>query len=414
MRGKLLTKHKEKGAHMKHIPVMTLMIFAIIFSGCLKNAGNKNQTTAPEAHSEMKVDNVSFEELISLLNIESITILDYPTDNFLVLDDKDTALLKNFPQLKVSYWQSGDSFVNEGIQGASVKNNDGVSFDELISLLNIESLSIIEGLRYNSFFIEDKNIMHLKNFPQLKTLDIRSCDNIENLDILKYLTNLERLEINATKNIDLSPIKNLENLKMLFFSTDQKLENIRPIFELENLEYLYLHNRYNEQIIDTKDISLPKLKDLSITSPQIDLTYIGMLPALNKMRIFSDSKNGILDISKLRNPELENLTIGWLSRYWSEGKVLYNFNLDWLQNLKQLKSLELYGVKNIYNIEALLKFPHLEAVGFPYTFADIMPLAKSSTIKRIVIDDVYYDNIPMEIFEKRGIELISNYTGDGK
>jgi hypothetical protein len=351
-------------------------------------------------------NNASFEELISSLNIESVTILDYPTDNFLFLEDKVTVHLKNFPQLKVIYWQSGDSFINEGIQGASVKNNDGVSFDELISLLNIGSLAIIKNPTDNFIFIEGKNIMSLKNFPQLKRLDIRNCDNIENLDILKHLPNLERLEINATKNIDLSPIKNLENLKMLFFSTDQKIENIRPIFELDNLEYMNLRINNNEQIIYTKDISLPKLKTLTIlSSSPIDLTYIGLLPALNELYIYPVS-NGILDISKLINPELKELYF-----HWSEGNIQNNFNIDWLQNLTQLKSLGLSYIENINNVEVLLKFPYLETVEFFHAFVDIMPLAESSTIKRIIIDDVYYDNIPIEIFKKHGIEVIGQYTG---
>ena len=92
-------------------------------------------------------NDASFEELICSLNIESVTILDYPTDNFLFIEGKNIMSLKNFPQLK----------------RLDIRNCD-----------NIENLDI------------------LKHLPTLERLEINATKNID-LSPIKNLENLKML-----------------------------------------------------------------------------------------------------------------------------------------------------------------------------------------------------------------------------
>jgi hypothetical protein len=325
-------------------------------------------------------------------------------------------------------------FLNESAKESKKNYIIDASTEELIRNLNITRIMVFpnDSPYDNSLEIHDINIIGLDVFSQLKHLRISSCDKIENLEPLKNLQNLEILDIGIRNKsidltpvgylqnlkhlgidiekttVDLAPLGNLKNLKELYIDTRQEIKNIESLYKNENLEKIDIINRNKKYIINTKDISsLSKLKELQIfSSSEIDLTYIGNLHNLEYLHIDS---NKIINTNKLNNPNLEDLS---LTDYWGN-KNKKGFSPDELLNLKKLKIINLcYG--EIQDVTPLLKLPNLEHVSFGDIKVDIMPLLESKTIKKITVDDEYFDKIPEGLFEKKGISLIADYFGSDK
>ena len=201
------------------------------------------------------------------------------------------------------------------------------------------------------------DIQFLEKFLHLRTLKLQIGKEIDNIEILRNLTNLEHLTINKLNgNIDLSPISNLKNLKYLLFNYSE-INDLSSISCLENLEYIYF---YNSEIENTDPIyDLINLKNLTFDYKEnYDLTYIG----------------------KLQN--LEYLKIPFLTQR----------NLNFLIDLKQLRELDIY--KFIGNdINPLLKLSNLEELRINYNRSiNYAILVNINSLKEILFSWDSYDD----------------------
>ena len=273
--------------------------------------------------------------------------------------------------------------------------------DELISITDIERLEIHVSL---TNYIEDFSF--LENMDQLRDLRIFGLTGIRhdiNLNFLKYLQTLETLWFSASTDvIDGLYFSNLLNLKDLQFTGRvHKIINLEHILNLPNLETLFFD--VFEKIVIENISEKSQLLRLWISSPQIDLAYIGSLLRLNNLRLSSDN---IVNMNRINNPELETLRIdGYLQipdRFTD--RLLY---IDWIQNLYHLNHFAVFRY-DIYDVRPLLYLPNLETVIFRFNTIDVMPLLDSNSIRTIRLDLEYAKTIDTVIFRQHGITIFGD------
>jgi hypothetical protein len=238
-----------------------------------------------------------------------------------------------------AYWASSKRFYIQNINQVEFLIN-GFSQDELSEL--IEELVIASRVQSQT------DLMFLKYFPQLKRLAISGYMG-GNIEAIKFLNNLEVLEIIDGTTVDISPIFELISLKWLSLSGFTKKYDFTAISNLENLETLCL---YGIEIEDMSPIyDLPNLKNLIFSWSQepVDMTHISILKNLEFLELYSLNQN----------------------------------NLNFLINLKKLKTLEIDKfIGN--NISPLLQLSSLEELRINYDGSiNYMPLATSNSLKKI-------------------------------
>ena len=176
---------------------------------------------------------------------------------------------------------------------------------------NIDLINQFTQLESLYLYLDDENTDNLNiisNLSQLKELVVTNLEDdqhINNIEILRKFTNLERLDLFNNNISDISPIAELKKLQYLNISYNN-IENISPLCNLENLKIIWL----NENPIT--DISI--LKDMKST-PQISLDEL----QLNQL-----------------NPYLNELTEkGFHFFDTAQGKYITK------ENLKQVEALQL-------------------------------------------------------------------------
>jgi hypothetical protein len=126
------------------------------------------------------------------------------------------------------------------------------------------------------------DIKFLENFPKLKRLEIDFENMIDNIDVFKYLHNLESLIFHDIKShIDLTPISNLINLKYLLLSnaTQYDLNNLTVLTQLQKL--VIIESAFHDI---TPLIKLPVLEELNINyDSSIDYTILIESNSLGKI-----------------------------------------------------------------------------------------------------------------------------------
>ncbi len=98
---------------------------------------------------------------------------------------------------------------------------------------------------------------------------VKTCVRLtdEDIQVLRYCTDLEALDLGHNEISDLSVLTNLKNLKILILA-DNWITDISPLAELENLQYLEL---FMNRITDLLPLSgLTNLLDLNICSNKLE------------------------------------------------------------------------------------------------------------------------------------------------
>jgi hypothetical protein len=242
----------------------------------------------------------------------------------------------------------------------------------------------ISILRNNNNYAEFE-----KSFRVSRQLDIKFLMNIPQIVLNEYI---EKLYItlfsygnNRIENLDF--IMNLPHLKELIISSVGEvcsLENIDPIKYLINLEYLQLYRTY---IYDLSIISeLNNLKHLHISNVE-HIKDISFINKVNKLKILKIATHNDID-----NIEIifENINIEILSISSKIDQIKFN-NITKLTNLEELE----INISSIDDLTPLLELPNLKYINFRYSefIQDIndkklslfLPLASSNSLERIFI-----------------------------
>lgn len=162
----------------------------------------------------------------------------------------------------------------------------------LSSSLDIDFSILSTLINFNSLVLERVNNKIISLPENLEILSINKGEF--DLNLLKNLNNLKKLNITSQSTTDISALANLPQLKYLRLSRNE-IQDISPISNLINLEELYL-NANNIENIEALN-NLINLEILNIGSNKI--ANINSLSNLVKLRSLIINFNHIDDISSL-------------------------------------------------------------------------------------------------------------------
>ncbi|WP_299459982.1 leucine-rich repeat domain-containing protein [uncultured Microscilla sp.] len=150
---------------------------------------------------------------------------------------------------------------------------------EITALKNLKSLQVL-GLYSGALDTED--ILFLKDFKQLKRLNLGDND-ITDLDMFKHMPQLKMLNLSDNEIENIDDLWGLTNLQWLNIS-DNQVTNIDCLNMLDNLRFLMMSNNHIENIDSLK--YLLKLKVLDIGENHIeDISPLLNLPELGVIRL---------------------------------------------------------------------------------------------------------------------------------
>lgn len=250
-----------------------------------------------------------------------------------------------------------ESIIGQALSQA-IKDND-TKWIRLLSTLPIETLKL-EGE-----MITDDSLRHLKNFKQLKFLDLKECSSLngEGFKYFKHLPHLNSLNLFGCTGLRDENLKHFEwlvNLKTLDLSwctglTDEGLSHLPKLKQLENLSLKI-----------PEDSLLKRAAKLNATKPFV----FAMLAPLSNIEL--GNRN---DYLQAKNLNLSNQT-GFTNQGFGQIKQLTHLrsldltgwekmtdaDLDDLKELINLKTLILEGSKEVTDVglESFKKMTQLE------------------------------------------------------
>ena len=257
---------------------------------------------------------------------------------------------------------------------------------------------------FNDRFLEDvirakikKSLgsVYVSDVAQITSLTAR-VEGIRNIEVLRYFTSLEVLDLYGNRISDLSPLSDLTNLKELDISrnyvgfldkTGGTGMNLQPLSSLVRLEIL---SADENGITDLSPLAgLVNLKKLSIEGNVVSsMEGLSRLTQLEEIRA---GKNHITDISQLEG--LVNLkTLSLESNCFIEKEPYAEKGLADITALESLTSLRWLNISYNYvnSLEPLSKLPNLEYLNASNNSITDMECMRGSGVKRL---DLGYNKI---------------------
>jgi Leucine-rich repeat (LRR) protein len=205
------------------------------------------------------------------------------------------------------------------------------SFDDLQHFISLTKLSLC------GFIVGDMS--YLKNVPQLESLVLIGCQNMESnysehhLDLasVTYLENLSYLHLQHNGVKDLSPLSELHSLRVLEIKSE-KINDYSTVSTLVNLEYLDFDDN---KVTDISFISnLTNLKDLKLWTDSVDVSHLANMADLMNLRI---SCNAIYNLDVLGN----NLKIERFNLWLVNATDISVIDVNVLKELPALSSVSI-------------------------------------------------------------------------
>lgn len=162
---------------------------------------------------------------------------------------------------------------------------------------DIDKITYMTFLRFG---IDD--ISEIGKLSNLKEIDLSVRANVSNIDGLKSLTHLEKLNLSGNNVRDISALRGLTNLQELNLGATQ-VEDITALKDVPNLKYVGLSN--------------DNIKDLSVIKELKNLKELSLTDCVMK------------DLSAIKGSNIEEL---WINRDQAN-------DIDTLKGLKNLKHL---------------------------------------------------------------------------
>ncbi len=213
--------------------------------------------------------------------------------------------------------------------------------------------------------ITDKEMPHLRHFPQLKRLSLHR--GMVTDDSLKYLSGLHQLEalsLNHTKITDdgLKHLKGLTKLRELHLDVSGlNREGVKHLAGMKDLKILELRCKD----LQDKDLgillNMRRLQELTIRSPGLKrpAPYLATLKRLRKVRISGENIDRF-DLAEM--PELTELRIG---AYYRRTTAKRNDLSLRLRDLPRLKTLVVMSRYNRLEEVEYVNLPSLENLYLP-------------------------------------------------
>lgn len=323
-----------------------------------------------------------------LRKLVSLTELDIADESVL----SDLSALGRFTQLR-----------NLNIAGTAIQN-----LGPLRNLTKLESLDIsrtgiddLQPLRYaiglREFFAANTSLTQLasaENFTRLEVLDLSSSP-ISDISALIGIQSLREINLSGTAIQEVSALVQKNRLELLNLS-QTKVRDLSPLADLKSLQMLDIAGSEVEHLNDLKGASQLHLLICNDTRIQ-ELSPLST--AGNLERVYCD-RTGVNTAEALSfmqsRPEVlivyqtESLENWWkeLSEPWLEIMRRYlppavDPGKDELQELANLKSINIDGVAAITSLEALTRMPELTEVRANHT--QIQSLAPLARLKNLLV-----------------------------
>ncbi|CAL5971274.1 Conserved_hypothetical protein [Hexamita inflata] len=256
---------------------------------------NYSQLTLPD---NLKMLNVSSNNISCLNSFHFIRLVELDLQN---------NKIQNLVQLSQMRYLTKLNLSNNSVSDISPLYNNDCLVELCVSHNNIQSLNSYNYAKHGKYILKNlleliivgnqiQNITDLKYMPQLEHLDVGS-NKLQDLQPLEYLTgmkclllgendiyniwplkrliNLEELDVNSNKIVDISVVQYLLSLKRLFFHKNQ-VQDISAIKCL-NLEALNIYFNYivnNHEFIQ----KLAQLKIFVVNNPKISSQHFQLYP----------------------------------------------------------------------------------------------------------------------------------------
>lgn len=251
---------------------------------------------------------VSGTKISTIPNLNSLTELDLSNCN-LTSNSFLSSNFSNLVYLNLSSVKIKGNLLNEinnisilgKLEYLSIANTNVVNIDVLRSLVNLRKLDITGCTK-----IDTQVLNHLSDVEIIGNEIVTFGDKVLEREIRELINNysepiykrqllsITKLELSGRGIVDLQGLESMENLIYLDLSNNE-ISNIDSIKKLINLKKLVLHKN---KIGSIKVIeSLTKLEELDLSNNLIgDITALGGLSQLTRLDL---SKNGIVSISSL-------------------------------------------------------------------------------------------------------------------
>ncbi len=230
--------------------------------------------------------------------------------------------------------------------------------------------------KYNiiNIYYKDKA---LKDFKELDA----SNRNIENVDGIKRLTALTKINISNNKITDISEIALLPNITKLNIGAN-KIENIL------NFNYvLGVANRINKQQKETSKLACYKsIQELSAYTNNIDnFNSIKNCTELTNLNLMENKITDITTLSNLKNLQILNLTDNYID------------NIEVIKNFEKLEELSLgnnHGKIGDEDLGQLLNLPLLTKLELQSNYLkDISSLNSITSLRTLILNDNLIEDI---------------------
>lgn len=263
----------------------------------------------------------------------------------------------------------------------------------------------------------------LQKYPNMNRIYINSA-KITSIELLKNITNLKDVYIDADGVEDFSPLAELTNINRLTVKS-KKLNNVKWMSKLTNLISASINASSNLTSIEGIPQALG-LKGISFENASIsDLTPVNVLTNLEKIELRYCT---LTDLSALANNKklndvnmygaiiedfssLEGVTTLKRIQYYATKPTSRDKSVDY-QSIGKLKSLEIIdgGLTNLDNINFVTELPNLKKFDvFAENVTDYTPLAKTN------IEEFKIWNMkkPIDLSQLKDFKSVKKLTIDG-
>lgn len=326
-----------------------------------------------------------YAQLRELVNLRELDIADESALS-------DLSAIGKFTQLR-----------NLNIAGTAIQDLGPLRNLTKLEFLDISRTGVndLQPLRYaiglREFFAANTSLIHLtstENFTRLEVLDV-SASPITDISALVGLNNLREVNLSGTAIQELSALVQKNRLELLNIS-QTKVGDLSPLANLKNLQMLDISGSEVEQLNDLK--GTPQLHLLICDDTRIrDLTPLAS--AENLERVYCDRTEvntaEVLPFMQNRPEVLVVYQTASLENWWKELdepwlEIMRRYlppsgepGKDELQELANLKSINIDGVAAITSLEALTRMPNLTEVRANHT--QIQSLAPLARLKKLLL-----------------------------
>ena len=234
------------------------------------------------------------------------------------------------------------------------------------------------------------NIDTLKDFAELRALDLDSCNTLRNINPIVNMDKLVYLNLNFTRIEDLSPIKNLTNLEVFTMDlcplalTEQ---NLACFDNLVKMKFLGLRNRVIRNLEHFRNMT--EMAELELSGNAIN--DLSPLENMTKLQILNLSTNpSLVDLSPLHKmKKLKKLIINGAKFGKTITVAMLIEDISVVKELESLEVLESNFNKKLKDISPLQYCQKLEEVDFNDCFgiADITPLRFCKNLKEVYLEN---------------------------